>query len=108
ERLTTLKMPIPDPNPVALARAQQLPTNDRSILGKMFGMFKSRPSVPTETTAVASPDDVEPSTDSAPGLVRGGTRPGVGTSSGSGGSNNSFNVDPKAVDDKAEPAKKPR
>jgi outer membrane protein assembly factor BamD len=107
DRLTTLKMPIPDPNPVALARAQQLPTNDRSILGKMFGMFKSRPAVPTETTAVASPDDVE-SADPTAAPVRGGTRGTAGTSSGTGSNNNSFNVDPKVVDDKAEPAKKPR
>src|SRR5262249_48057821 len=33
--LTALKQPIPDPNPVALARAQQAKHPDSSVLGKM-------------------------------------------------------------------------
>ena len=35
QRLTALKQPIPEPNAVALARAQQSPRDDKSILGKM-------------------------------------------------------------------------
>src|SRR5262245_11825842 len=36
QRLTALNQPIPEPNPVALARAQQTQHDDKSILGKMF------------------------------------------------------------------------
>src|SRR4029079_17254862 len=50
EHLTAMNQPIPEPSPGAVARAQELAlvrAEDRSILGKMFGMFKSRPPVPT-------------------------------------------------------------
>jgi hypothetical protein len=57
KHLAALNQPIPEPNPVALARAQQATHDDKSILGKMFGMFKSRPTVPTETSARSSADD---------------------------------------------------
>jgi outer membrane protein assembly factor BamD len=49
QRLTAMNRPIPEPNPVALARAQQTPVDDRGILGKMFGMFSRRPPVPVVT-----------------------------------------------------------
>ena len=52
QRLTEMKQPIPDPNPVALARAQQPPIEERGLFGKMFGMFNRRPPVPVpDTTA---------------------------------------------------------
>ncbi len=57
ERLTAMNMPIPQPNPVALARAQQAPRDERSILGKMFGMFSRRPPVPTDTEAATAADE---------------------------------------------------
>jgi len=106
QRLTAMHQPIPDPNPVALARAQQLTHDERGILGKMFGMFRSRPAVPTETTAVSSADDAD-SSDSAPAPVRGGTTGASGANATGNGSNtgSSFNVDAKG--DK-EPAKAPR
>jgi outer membrane protein assembly factor BamD len=54
QRLTAMKAPIPQPNPVALARAQQTQHEDKGILGKMFSMFIRRPPVSTDTDAAAS------------------------------------------------------
>jgi outer membrane protein assembly factor BamD len=45
QRLTAMHQPIPEPNPVALARAQQTPV-ERGLFAKMFGMFGRRPPVP--------------------------------------------------------------
>jgi outer membrane protein assembly factor BamD len=105
-RLTVMNQPIPEPNPVALARAQNLTHDERGILGKMFGMFRSRPAVPTETTAVSRPEDAGDSSDSAPAPVRGGTAPASGaTGNGSSNTGSSFNVDAKG---EKEPAKTPR
>jgi len=104
--LTALNQPIPEPNPVALARAQQTLHDDKSILGKMFGMFRSRPAVPTDTTAKSSADEDTSTADSAPAPVRGGTTGTAGSTSTSTNENgNTFNIDPKAVD-KPQPAKK--
>jgi len=107
QHLRAMNQPIPDPNPGALARAQSLTHDERGILGKMFGMFKSRPAIPTETSAVSRPEDAGDSTDSAPAPVRGGTAPAsganpTGNSSTGGGT---FNVDAKG---EKEPAKTPR
>lgn len=107
ERLTDLNQPIPDPNPVALARAQQNVPQDRTMFGKMFGMFKSRPAVPTETSAVSSAEDASSVGDSAPAPVRGGTT-GAGSGGGGstgGGASNTFSIDPKGVNP-PQPAKK--
>src|SRR5215813_12423068 len=106
--LAALNQPIPEPNPVALARAQQTLHDDKSILGKMFGMFKSRPAVPTETTAKSSADEETSAADEGPGPVRGGTTAASGgtstnTNNNSGGT---FNIDPKVVDKPPQPAKK--
>src|SRR5213592_383427 len=51
QHLMAMNVSVPEPNPVALARAQQTQHEDRSILGKMFGVFNRRPPVPTETEA---------------------------------------------------------
>jgi len=107
QRLTATNQPIPEPNPVALARAQQTPRDDKSILGKMFGMFKSRPSIPTETSAASSAPEEQSPTDAAPGPVRGGTTGTTGTGTGGNGENGTFTIDPKVVKPQ-EPAKKPR
>jgi outer membrane protein assembly factor BamD len=104
QRLTALNRPIPEPNPVALARAQQTLHDDKSILVKMFGVFKSRPSVPTETSAASSADEATPAANTAPAPVRGGTAPAAGASSGTGGGSNTFTIDPSIV--KPEPVKK--
>jgi hypothetical protein len=74
-------MPVPEPNPVALARAQQEleRDDDRSILAKMFGMFSRRPPGSSETGAASSPDQA----DSPDGEGGGGT----GT----------FSIDPRVV-----------
>jgi outer membrane protein assembly factor BamD len=108
QHLTALNQPIPEPNPVALARAQQTLHDDKSILGKMFGMFKSRPAVPTETTAKSSADEETSTADEGLGPVRGGTTAASGgtstnTNNNSGGT---FNIDPKVVDKPPQPAKK--
>jgi outer membrane protein assembly factor BamD len=60
QRLSEMNQPIPEPNPVALARTSQAPVEERGLFGKMFGMFNRRPPVPiTETTAEdsASPNE---------------------------------------------------
>jgi outer membrane protein assembly factor BamD len=102
ERLTALNEPIPQPNPVALARAQQFPREERGLFTKVLGMFKSRPPVPTETTAASDPGEANTGEESAPAPVRGG-------SAGSGGNspnvtNTTFTLDPK-VGEKPEPKK---
>ena len=102
QRLTALNAPIPEPNPVALARAQQAPRDEKSIVGRVFGMFKGRPPVPTETSAASSTAVEEGSGDTGVAPVRGGTTgtgTGTGTSSGGSSGNGSFGIDP---------AKKPR
>jgi outer membrane protein assembly factor BamD len=105
--LAALNQPIPEANPVALELAQRTQHDDKSILGKMFGMFKSRPSVPTETSARSSADEDSSTADtSAPGPVR-GTTSATGASSGdTNGSSNGFNIDPKVIDKQAQPTKK--
>jgi len=50
ERLAALNMPVPDPNPVALARSQDR-DEGKSMLARVFAMFKSRPDVSTDTNA---------------------------------------------------------
>ena len=104
QHLTALNQPIPEPSPVALARAQQASHVDKNILGKMFGMFKSRPPVPTETTAASSADDGSSTADAAPAPVRGGTVGAAGASSG-GAAGTSFSID---VDRPPQPVKKLR
>jgi hypothetical protein len=52
QRLTAMHQPIPEPNPVALARAQQAPVEERGLFGKMFGMFGRRPPVPVNDTGL--------------------------------------------------------
>ena len=53
QRLIAMNQPIPEPNPVALARVQQAPVEERGLFGKMFGMFGRRPPVPVSTGASA-------------------------------------------------------
>jgi outer membrane protein assembly factor BamD len=53
KQLIAMNRPIPEPNPVALARAQQAPSDERGLFGKMFGMFGRRPPVPVSTGASA-------------------------------------------------------
>jgi outer membrane protein assembly factor BamD len=57
QRLAAMNAPIPEPNPVALARAQQMPRDERGIFGKVFGMFGRRPPVSTETGAASTGDE---------------------------------------------------
>ena len=98
-RLTAMNMPIPEANPVALARAQAAPRDERSIIGKMFGLVRHRPPVSTETGAASSAAEAEENT--APTSVRGGT-------SGSGDTTGDFNIDSKVVQPGKPPAKKLR
>ena len=98
-RLTAMNMPIPEANPVALARAQAAPREERSIIGKMFGLVRHRPPVSTETGAASSAAESEENT--APTSVRGGT-------AGSGDTTGDFTIDPKVVQPGKPPAKKLR
>jgi hypothetical protein len=74
----------------------------------MFGMFKSRPAVPTETSARSSADEDGSAADTgAPGPVRGGTTSPAGAgSSNTNGSDTNFNINPKVIDKSAQPTKK--
>jgi tetratricopeptide (TPR) repeat protein len=109
-KLTAMNMPIPEANPVALARAQAAPKDDRSMLGKMVGLVKHKPPVSTETAAASNASEEEQ--DSAPTSIRGGT----GGTSGSGGTTrgtdntgSDFNIDSKVVPQPGKtPAKKLR
>ena len=86
QRLNAMNMPIPEPNPVALARAQQNHREERSILGKMFGMFNRRPPVSTETGAASSASPEE--------------------SDGTGDSG-AFSIEPKVVQPEQQPQQQP-
>ena len=92
--------------PTLVSRAQQNVREDRSMFGKMFGMFKSRPPVPTETSAVSSAEDASSVGDSAPAPVRGAAGAAGGGNSSGGGANTGFSIDPKGVDKPSQPAKK--
>jgi outer membrane protein assembly factor BamD len=98
DRLVALNMPVPDPNPVALARAQQTSREDRSILGKMFGMFSRRPPGSSETGAASSPDQPgEPvEREGESNGISGAVGPGTGNGANTNG-NGTFTVDPKVV-----------
>ena len=66
QRLTEMNQPIPEPNPVALARTEQAPVEERGLFGKVFGMFGRRPPVPVTDTAAgqdANTDDSKESGD---------------------------------------------
>ena len=104
--LTAANQPIPEPNPGALARAQQAVHEDKGVLGRIFGPFKSRPNVPTETSAASSTDDPGPATDSAPAPVRGGTTGAGGSAAPANGNGNSFGIDSKVIDKPAQPPAK--
>jgi outer membrane protein assembly factor BamD len=99
-RLTAMNMPIPEANPVALARAQAIPRDDRGVLGKVINLFNHRPAVSTETSAASSAAESEAAT--APTSVRGGTSGSGDTASGD------FTIDPKVVQPAKHPAKKLR
>jgi outer membrane assembly lipoprotein YfiO len=104
--LTAANQPIPEPNPGALARAQQTVQDNRSgVLGRIFGTFKSRPNVPTETGAASSADEAGPG-DTAPAPVRGGSTGAAGSTGTTNGNGNSFDINSKVVDKPAQPPAK--
>jgi len=107
-RLTAMSVPIPEPNPVALARAQQSARDDNGVLGKVFGVLRSRPPVSTETAAASTAAAEEQSPDTAPAPVRGGVSAGTNANGSGNGGNSGFSVDPAKVNNKAsQPQKKP-
>ncbi|HSU88816.1 MAG TPA: outer membrane protein assembly factor BamD [Terriglobia bacterium] len=107
-RLTAMNMPIPEANPVALARAQAAPKDDRSMLGKVVGLVKHRSPVSTDTAAASSAAEEEQ--DTAPTPVRGGTSGSGGTTRGTDNTGSDFSIDSKVVQPGASkpPAKKLR
>src|SRR5438132_3641707 len=62
-RLTAMNMPIAEANPVALAGAQAAPREERSIIGKMFGLVRHRPPASSETGAASYAADAEENTE---------------------------------------------
>jgi outer membrane protein assembly factor BamD len=105
QRLIALNQPIPEPNPVALERAQERAREDKSILATVFGMFKSRPSVPTETTAVSDADAAASTGETTATPVRGGTGASSAVSGSGDGNGGTFTINPKVI---GTPAKKLR
>jgi outer membrane protein assembly factor BamD len=106
KRLIDMSIPVPAPNPVALARAQESAHDDNGVLGKFFSVLRSRPPVPTDTAAASTAAAEETSTDSAPTPVRGGVSAGTNTNAGGGnGGNGSFSVDPAKVNKASQPKK---
>jgi outer membrane protein assembly factor BamD len=100
QHLIALNVPVPDPNPVALARAQEAtPRDDRGVLGKAISAFIHKSPVSTDTAAASSAAQEEAAT--APSTVRGGTG---GTSDGGG----SFDIDSTVVPPGKQPVKKLR
>jgi len=102
QQLTALNQPIPEPNPVALARAQesQGEAPPGGILGKLYMVLKPGPGVSTKTSAVSDAKSSEDATSDTPtGGVRGGTAAPTSAKPGSNGGNNStFDIDPKVVE----------
>src|SRR5437773_1678599 len=80
QRLTEMNQPVPEPNPVALARTQQVPVEDRGLFSKIFSPFNRRPPVPI--------------TDSAAGQSSSPSNDGENKDGGS------FDIDPKVVQPK--------
>jgi len=105
QRLVALKEPVPDPDPVALARAQQqiVPEAAGGVLGKLVTVLKGRPSVSTDTTAASTAAAEETAAESADTPVRGGTTSAKGKSTGTAESG-TFDIDSKVLD--KQPAKK--
>jgi outer membrane protein assembly factor BamD len=112
QQLTALNQPIPQPNPVALARAQQAQGEapPGGVLGKLYTVLKPSPGVSTKTSAVSDAKSSEDATSDTPtGGVRGGTtapanaKPGSNNGNGNNG-NGTFDIDPKVV--APQPAKK--
>jgi len=100
QNLIALEMPVPEPNPVALARAKAaLPRDDRGVLGKVIEAFMYKSPVSTETGAASTAAQEEAST--APASVRGG-------SGGSGDAAGGFDIDSTVVQPGKQPAKKLR
>ncbi len=102
-QLTELNMPIPEANPVALARAKAAapPEDKGGVLGKMFALFYKRPPVSTDTAAASNAAQEEAAT--APASVRGGT-----SGSGSDDATGDFTIDSKVVPQGKQPVKKLR
>lgn len=99
QQLTLMKQPIPEPNPVALARAQQSQQEapPGGILGKLYTVLKPSPGVSTKTGAASNAATEEASSDTSGGdSVRGGTANG----SAKGGNTNTsptLSIEPKVV-----------
>jgi len=99
QHLIAMNIAVPDPNPVALARAQAAtPREDQGVIGKVVNAFIHKNPVSTETAAASSAAQEEGAT--APTSIRGGT----GGTSGGG----SFDIDSTVVQPGKQPVKKLR
>jgi outer membrane protein assembly factor BamD len=100
QNLIAMNIAVPEPNPVALARAKAaIPVDDKGVIGKVLNAFIYKSPVSTETGAASTAAEEEAST--APTSVRGGT----GGTSDSGGS---FDINSSVVQPGKQPAKKLR
>jgi outer membrane protein assembly factor BamD len=102
QQLTALKQPIPDPNPIALARAQALQREapPGGVLGKLYSVLKPSPGVSTKTAAASNANQEEATGATNAESVRGGTSQGAqgaGAKSGSTSDGADFSIDPKAA-----------
>lgn len=84
QQLIAMKEPVPEPNPVALARAQQNQQEapPGGVLGKLYTVLKPSPGVSTKTAAASNASAEEATADTNSGPVRGGTGPANGTKAG--------------------------
>jgi len=106
QRLSAMNEPVPQPNPAALARAQQQNRVEPSgVLGKLLVGLKPRPSVSTDTAA-ASTATAEEATADTVGPVRGGTGGKADSRPGTATENPTFSIDPKVINKPLAPAKK--
>ncbi len=97
-QLVAMKQPVPEANPVALARAQTEPRDERSIVGSVIGIVHRKPLVSAKTEAASNASQEENENAPAPAPVRGGT--------GTSAPGNDFNIDSKVVPSGKQPVKK--
>jgi outer membrane protein assembly factor BamD len=87
-KLKSYGMPIPQPDPKAVAwmtAEQNAPRQKESLVHKSFGLLHSGPDV--HMAALNGPPNLEPESDSTSGvdILRGGTQPSLGSGTGTTG-----------------------
>jgi len=102
QHLIAMNIPVPEPNPVALARAQaETPRDEGGAIGKVLSAFIHKSPVSTQTAAASTASQEEEEA-APPTSIRGGTSGSGGTSGGG------FDIDSTVVQPGKQPAKKIR